>query len=404
MQSRIIKTLLSVFVFFAMYLPHSENAEAQFVPPPLIIFPFPYVDLITLDPITPFGYKFSSIDPLLYSNTGFNLKSLGIEPLSLDVVSGFDPDLGINLLDHTIQERFVLIDGTLGLKLTNLDPNGGRYNVRINYTLDVGRTSLRARQIEGRIRARQDSGAAQWVRADWLRDVPRRDARMIDARMLRRDARTGRWALAVDAIRHPGTTKQWMGDSEPDGVLGHHGYNSEDGYVWAVLDVNSEYAAGVNFDHDADDILNVEDNCPIEPNTNQANADEADDGGDACDADDDNDGVDDVADNCPLVANADQLDYDLDGVGFACEIDDDGDGVFGGLDLCPATASGTVGADGCSVADLCPCENGWKNHGKYVKCITQTAKSFVEANVIGEIDKAVLVSAAAQSSCGVKAN
>ncbi|MFW5840237.1 MAG: thrombospondin type 3 repeat-containing protein, partial [Planctomycetota bacterium] len=47
--------------------------------------------------------------------------------------------------------------------------------------------------------------------------------------------------------------------------------------------------------------------------------------GDACDGDDDDDGVDDDSDNCPLVANADQLDTDADGVGDACDEDDDND-------------------------------------------------------------------------------
>ena len=32
-------------------------------------------------------------------------------------------------------------------------------------------------------------------------------------------------------------------------------------------------------------------------------------------------------DNCPLIANADQLDTDSDGTGDACDTDDDGDGT-----------------------------------------------------------------------------
>ena len=44
---------------------------------------------------------------------------------------------------------------------------------------------------------------------------------------------------------------------------------------------------------------------------------------DAGDPDDDNDGVLDVADNCPMLANADQVNTDGDSEGDACDVDDD---------------------------------------------------------------------------------
>ena len=49
--------------------------------------------------------------------------------------------------------------------------------------------------------------------------------------------------------------------------------------------------------------------------------------------------TDDGSDNCPLIANADQLDTDSDGTGDACDTDDDGDGDNDGSDNCPLIAN-----------------------------------------------------------------
>ena len=58
--------------------------------------------------------------------------------------------------------------------------------------------------------------------------------------------------------------------------------------------------------------------------------------GDRCQGnrDTDNDGVNDDDDNCKFVANADQLDTDLDGLGDTCDSDDDGDGILDAQDNC----------------------------------------------------------------------
>jgi len=50
------------------------------------------------------------------------------------------------------------------------------------------------------------------------------------------------------------------------------------------------------------------------------------------DPDTDGDGVLDSTDNCPLVANTNQIDTDLDGAGDACDSDDDSDGIPNYLD------------------------------------------------------------------------
>jgi gliding motility-associated-like protein len=88
-------------------------------------------------------------------------------------------------------------------------------------------------------------------------------------------------------------------------------------------------------DDDNDGILDINDNCPMQANTDQADND-GDGEGDACDDDDDNDGILDGFDNCPFIYNPGQEDIDNDGIGDICDkveinvseaITPDGDGV-----------------------------------------------------------------------------
>jgi len=88
--------------------------------------------------------------------------------------------------------------------------------------------------------------------------------------------------------------------------------------------------------------------------------------------------------------------------------DADGDGVDDADDACADTAGGDVtDADGCSVADLCPCDadidgDAWKNHGKYVSCVSHAGEDFVDAGLLTEDEKDAIQSAAGSSSCGHK--
>ena len=105
-------------------------------------------------------------------------------------------------------------------------------------------------------------------------------------------------------------------------------------------------------DDDDDGILDIDDNCPLIANADQLDTDN-DGAGDVCDTDDDNDGILDVDDNCPLVANPNQEDDDLDGIGNVCDNDSDNDGVPNDIDLCDDTPNGTVvNIDGCEVFSL----------------------------------------------------
>ncbi|MHB1317237.1 MAG: thrombospondin type 3 repeat-containing protein [Anaerolineae bacterium] len=120
-------------------------------------------------------------------------------------------------------------------------------------------------------------------------------------------------------------------------------------------------------DNDGDGISDDVDNCPLNPNADQADGD-GDGMGDVCDAcpvdpnnDADFDGVCGDVDNCPLVPQPEQTDSDSDGTGDICDIchldpynDVDGDGVCGDVDNCPLIANpGQTDADGDGTGDAC---------------------------------------------------
>ena len=56
--------------------------------------------------------------------------------------------------------------------------------------------------------------------------------------------------------------------------------------------------------------------------------------------------------------------------------------------------------DGCSIDQLCVCEDEWKNHGQYVRCVTAASEDFVYNGIITEEEKDEIVSERASSDCG----
>jgi len=140
-------------------------------------------------------------------------------------------------------------------------------------------------------------------------------------------------------------------------------------------------------DVDTDTVNDLQDNCPLTQNLDQADADddffgdvcdncpamfnsdqadlEGDGAGDLCDADDDDDGASDVTDNCAVLANPAQGDADGDGLGDACDpctdLDGDGQGDPGypneacGIDPFPTDRENDADGDGlAALQDNCP--------------------------------------------------
>jgi len=101
-------------------------------------------------------------------------------------------------------------------------------------------------------------------------------------------------------------------------------------------------------DTDSDGRWDFYDNCPVDANADQLDSDN-DAVGDVCDStptgDTDNDGVDNAIDNCPAISNADQLNTDNDSQGNACDDDDDNDNVADAQDAFPLDNSESVDTD-----------------------------------------------------------
>jgi hypothetical protein len=70
-------------------------------------------------------------------------------------------------------------------------------------------------------------------------------------------------------------------------------------------------------------------------------------------------------------------------------------------DACPDTPSGTVvSAQGCGIAQLCPCDGNWRNHSEYIRCAIDNAWDFYRAGLIDGAKRKAIVAAAVRSDCG----
>ena len=112
--------------------------------------------------------------------------------------------------------------------------------------------------------------------------------------------------------------------------------------ILTIGDVNDTFTVTTEVDTDGDGVVDSADNCPVNANADQLDTD-SDGAGNTCDADDDNDGLSDIAEitsgTNPLLANT------------------DADGVNDNADAFPNNAAETVDAHSDTVgdnADNCP--------------------------------------------------
>jgi hypothetical protein len=102
-------------------------------------------------------------------------------------------------------------------------------------------------------------------------------------------------------------------------VPGWSSWNNWSRQAYSILVLERSVGGGC-VDGDGDEVCDAVDNCPVDPNTDQADAD--------------GDDIGDVCDNCPNTFNPDQLDSNGDGIGDACS--------GGGVGSCDMDSNGVI--------------------------------------------------------------
>lgn len=168
---------------------------------------------------------------------------------------------------------------------------------------------------------------------------------------------------------------------DPAGNVYVTGQSYSDGSSYDMVTIKYSISAT---DIDGDEILDEDDNCPLMPNANQADWN-SNGVGDVCD-DSDSDGWMDVDDNCRSTWNENQADWNNDDEGDVCD-DTDGDTVFDDIDNCLTTANidqSDWDLDG--IGDVCDDSDSDNIMDNIDNCITSANTEQADWNIDGEGD------------------